>query len=113
VRLIAACLAAVVLSCTPECERDIRETVTSPDGQHIATVILENCHATSPSVTVVSIRRAADKLDPDDYVFSGAKGSVATTIAWTSPATLVIRSADAQVFRRAERWGGVAVRYER
>ncbi len=109
---VLPCLLSAATACAPECEREIRQTAMSPGGSHVATVFVENCHATSPFVTTVSIRPAEKELDPDDYVFA-AKGSVGVAVAWVSDDAIVIHTDATEVFRRTDRWRGVSVRYAR
>ena len=107
----ASVVTCFVLACRPACEHDIRQSASAPDRRYVATVFVENCHATAPFVTMVNVRRASDEFDADDHVFA-AKGSVAASVAWTSPHTLVIRAEEAEHFRRESHWREVSVMYE-
>ena len=111
VRSLLVCITVFAAACEPACDDEIRQSAPSPDHRYIARVFVENCHATAPFVTVVSIGRSTDEFDPDDYVFA-AKGSIAAKVTWTSPNTLVIKTADTHFFRQKPRWRDVSVTYD-
>ena len=109
--MVIACFVALVAACGPECEQGVRQTATSPGGAYAATVYVRNCHATSPFMTIVSIDRAGDPFDGDDYVYA-VKSNGGVSVEWASDSLLIVRAPKAEVFRRHDRWRAVMVRYE-
>ena len=109
-RQTAAVLLALALACRPTCEREVLQSATSPDRRYIANVLIENCHATSPFVTIVTIHRIEDDLDPYDAVFT-AKGKLAATATWTSATTMVIYVDAEEVYTKKTRWRDIAIAY--
>lgn len=104
-------LALVALSCSPECRIERTHDVVSPTGALIATVFVENCHATAPFVTAVNVRCAACRFDPDDSV-AAFEGVPEVTLKWDGERTLLVRHDRAKAYRRSDRWKNVTVRYE-
>ena len=100
-----------LLACRRDCEPEIRQSVKSPDGLHVATVAVENCNDSGPFTTIVNIRRVSDTFDRDDYVFA-AVGSITATATWTSPNSVVIQTEEAESTRREPRWRDVSVTYQ-
>lgn len=108
---LLAGLALTEWSCSPSCDIERIQEVWSPDRRLVATVFVENCHATAPFVTAVNIRCATCKLDGDDYVFS-ATHTRRVTVQWVTSSRLLVTQEGGQVYRRQERWHNVAVGYE-
>jgi hypothetical protein len=60
-------LALVLWVARPRCEQEVIESLPSPDGRYIASTVTENCHATTPVVTLVTIRTANRDLSRSFY----------------------------------------------
>jgi hypothetical protein len=82
--LVAASLLCVLLwVARPHCEQEIGESVTSPDGRYVASIVVENCHATTPLVTLITIRRTNHDFSRSFYSHE-----------ITDPAVLILRGDD-------------------
>lgn len=111
-RLVVAVACLLVAACGPECAEDVVASEGSPDGRYVATVFVRNCHATSPFVTIVSIRPGDEAFDPDGpYVFS-LHGRAPVSVRWDSATQLTVTHPAERVYRSAESWRGVRVRYQ-
>jgi hypothetical protein len=51
----------------PRCEQEIGESVTSLDGEYVASTVVENCHATTPAVTLITIRHINQRFSRSFY----------------------------------------------
>jgi uncharacterized membrane protein len=115
-RLAVAVIASVVLSlalqrCSPTCDIEEVAEAVSPDKTRIATVFIENCHATAPFVTAVNLRCATCKFDGDDYVFA-VEGKRQVSLTWNGNGSLTIQHDEqANVYRRNSAASGVSINY--
>jgi hypothetical protein len=106
-----AMLCALCVACEPECADDVVSYEGSPDGRYVATVFVRNCHATSPFVTIVSIRPRDEAFDPDgEYVLS-VHGRVPVSVRWESATQLAVSHPSARVYRSERSWRDVTIRY--
>lgn len=104
-------LAILLGSCSPECAVEQKQSVASPDGRWVATVLTQNCHASSPLVTLVSVRCADCELDPDDGVFS-IKGTPRVSPRWTGNGHLIIDHDEGFVYRQNAAWKDITISYQ-
>lgn len=104
-------LSLLVQQCSPKCEVEVVAETIAPDNTRVATVFVENCHATAPFVTAVNIRRLTCELDSDNYVFA-IEGRGLVKIMWEKSDSLAIHyQSDARVYRSELRLEDVAITY--
>ncbi|MHB0972583.1 MAG: hypothetical protein ACYC7A_20325 [Thermoanaerobaculia bacterium] len=102
---------AAVTACSPSCEIESEHSTASPDGRFIATVFVENCHATAPYVTAVNVRCRECRFDTEDYVVS-IDGTPRVELTWENTKTLVIRHETGRVYSSKARWKEINIQYE-
>jgi hypothetical protein len=98
------------------CDEKVDEHVQSPDGEYIATAFEQNCGATAPYVTVVSIRDASEAFDAENasLVFS-AKGQRGIRLEWRDNRLLMIGVVGLEwitVYSKTYSWRDVVIQYE-
>lgn len=76
----------------------------------VATVFVENCHATAPLVTSVNIRCNDCEFKADEYVFA-VKGTPNVKLEWVAAQTLLITHDESEVYRHENAWRDVSVIY--
>ena len=109
--LAGVIMAVALLRCRPECSVDIIQQSSSPDGRYVATVFGEDCHATSPYVTLVNLRDARKSFDSnDDHIFA-AHGNVPVKLRWTGADSLFVEYDNAKVYKQQQRWSDVTIEY--
>ena len=96
----------LVVSCSPDCEIERSSDFPSATRQHVATVFVENCHATAPYVTAVTLRCADCKFDADEYV-AAFEGTPQVAVVWQGDGKVLILHAPAKVYRQANAWKDV------
>jgi hypothetical protein len=101
----------LVVSCSPDCEIERSRDFPSATRQHVATVFIENCHATAPYVTAISLRCAGCKFDADEYV-AAFEGTPQVAVEWQGDGKLLILHTPAKVYRQANVWNDVQVTYD-
>ncbi len=89
--------------------------VPSPDGKLIASVLVNNCGATTPFYLYVFLRHSGAFVGPfgigKTTVFAQQSANSAD-IEWVGPRELLIRAQRAKVLYRLERWEDVTIRVE-
>lgn len=96
-----------------ECEMQELARSKSPSHTYEAVVYTKRCGATTPTSTIVALRRDEDAAAFEDIFIVEAAGDVG--VEWLGPDQLNITFskgiAEAEVFRKIKRWEEVSVRY--
>ena len=96
------------------CNNIITSESSSVDGKHTATIFVRNCGATTPYITVVSMRGADTKLDMNDYkdwLFT-AHDKAVVELKWVSNDSLLVNysSTDEEVTQQIA-WKDLHISY--
>ena len=114
-RYLAVLFVFVLTSCDSNlCGNTVLNELSSPRNEYIASVFERNCGATSPFVTVVSIRPYDNKFDSetfDDWVFT-VHGESQVEVLWLDKNNLRIKysTSDKEPTKRKE-WDDVKISY--
>ncbi|PTQ66541.1 hypothetical protein C8R26_1487 [Nitrosomonas oligotropha] len=65
--LLVLLIILLVSSCDSLCGDEIKDEVISPNGKYVATIFERNCGATTPYISIVSLRLSDIKFDPEDH----------------------------------------------
>jgi len=98
------------------CDNSLRKESSSPSGEAIASVFLRNCGATTPFITVVTMRNVKSKLNMnkhENWVFT-AHDESDIELSWETEEKLLIKYStyDTKPTKRSQ-WRSVAVIFER
>ena len=97
------------------CDNSVVSELASEDGSSVATIFERSCGAPSPKVTVVAMRAASDKFNPErhkDWVFT-IHGDTVVEVEWDGNGRINVSytaTGDSPTMR--EEWGGVQVIYK-
>jgi len=97
------------------CSYDIVREFPSPDKRHIALVILGNCGATTPFVSLITVTGPDKKIDlkGDDYFFSN-RGENDIEVIWDGNSALIVSYEGYHVggnYRKRETWRSYSISY--
>jgi hypothetical protein len=109
-------LFVLLTSCDADlCGNELVTEAASPDGRYIATIFERDCGATTPHISVVSLRLSGARFDPEedkDWVFT-IHGQSDVKVLWVADRNLKITysgTGDQPTQRR--KWKDVTVSYE-
>lgn len=98
-----------------KCGYEVLNEIVSPDNKYIATVIKQDCGATTSYSQAVVIREKSSEFDGDntkDYIFT-MNGLLNIGIHWNNSRHLVIEPPDENaIYLRRESWRDIAVSYK-
>ena len=115
--LIAALVASTAAGDGFMCDEDKLYEVASPNRSRAVTVAVQNCGATTPFTTVVSVSQRTLGVFPASRELFYAKGELVgegvLKCWWESDDVLVIRvDPEVKIYRHEQPFDGLAVRYE-
>ena len=114
---IVLCLTLFVSGCGDElCSNTITNEYPSADGKYIATTFVRDCGATTPYITVVSMRYSDSSLemnDHEDWLFT-AHDKATVDVKWESNNTLLVQftSSDSKATQRTT-WKDLSIQYKK
>jgi hypothetical protein len=112
--LLAGLVAGLALAACDRVPLLCRDTLVagspSPDGTHVAELVVRDCHWTTGYTVHLSLRSTKDlHRGPTAAVFSGARPP---TLSWEGPRRLVVSPDErSKVLYQTSQWDGVAVAY--
>ena len=113
--LLVILIALFVTSCDSLCGNEIKDEVISPTGKYIAIIFERNCGATTPYISIVSLRFSDMKFDPEDknnWIFE-IKGQSAIEVDWVAINKLKISFTGTGASpNKNEKWKNVVISYD-
>ena len=115
--LSTALVVSMATSVRSMCDEDRLYEVASPHGSRAVTVAVQNCGATTPFMTVVSVSQRTLGVFPASRELFYAKGELVgegvLKCWWASDDELVIRvDPEVKIYRGEQPFGGLEVRFE-
>lgn len=97
------------------CSNDLIDEVTSPSGKYVASTFERNCGATTPYISIVSLRSANTKFTPEDHenwVFK-IRGRSSLEVSWVAIDKIKISySGTGNEATQRMQWREIAVSYD-
>ena len=94
------------------CDNKLREEVPSPNGEYVVSIIERNCGATTPFMSLVSIRRSDSSFDAEDYenwVFT-IEGKSNIAVSWEENKKLKITyTGTGSTPNQKKTWNGIEI----
>lgn len=109
IRAIKVFLLVALLGCSFPCSDQLILKKESPDGRHIAKVMIRDCGATANFATHISL--ASSSASWSDVSIWVAEGRVPVEIVWHDNESVHVEHEAASIYKKEFEWGGIKFFY--